>query len=76
MSKCRHCGDEGHNVRTCPLIDVEKGPWFMDPDERWHTKVVFEEGECPGAPGEEREEPCNCDLFYEGETHIDFSDVD
>ena len=75
MSRCSHCGDEGHNVRTCPLSDVEKGPWFKDPDERWHTKVVFEE-EWPGAPVEEREVPCNCDLFGKGETHIDFSDVD
>ena len=58
-----------------PVSDVEKGPWLKDPDERWHTKVVFEE-EWPGAPVEEREVSCKCDLFDKGETHMDFSDVD
>jgi hypothetical protein len=62
MSRCSHCGDEGHNIRTCPVSDVEKGPWFMDPDERWHVKVM-DDGQ---------EVSCNCDLFYEGEEHFDF----
>lgn len=75
MSKCSHCGDEGHNVRTCPLGDVEKGPWLQDPDDRWHTKIVYEE-DWPGSPLTEREVPCNCQYFSEGETHLDFSDVD
>jgi hypothetical protein len=76
VSKCGHCGDEGHNIRTCPLKDVPKGPWFQDPDDRWHTKIVSEEGDWPGAPATEREVPCNCQYWSAGETHYDFDDVD
>ncbi len=61
MSTCSHCGDEGHNIRTCPVGDVEKGPWFKDPDKRWHTKI-----------SDVGEVACNCDLFDEGEKHYDF----
>jgi len=43
MSSCSHCGELGHNIRTCPFGDVEKGPGFKDPDERWHTKVVTDD---------------------------------
>ncbi len=74
-SKCSHCNQEGHNIRTCPLRDVEKGPWFQNPDARWHTKIVHEE-EWPGGPVTEHEVPCNCQFFSEGEQHYDFSDVD
>jgi hypothetical protein len=56
MSKCSHCGDEGHNIRTCPLRDVPKGPWFKDPDDRWHTKIVYEE-DWPGGPLTKEEVP-------------------
>lgn len=75
MSKCGRCGDEGHNIRTCPMDSSEKRPWLKDPDERWHTKIVYEE-DWPGSGVTEREVSCNCDLFDAGETHIDFSDVD
>jgi hypothetical protein len=43
MSSYSHCGEPGHNTRICPFDDVEKGPWFRDPDERWHTKIVTDE---------------------------------
>src|SRR3954451_15669961 len=58
MSKCSHCNQEGHNIRTCPLRGVETGPWFQDPEDRQHTKIVFEE-EWPGGPVTELEVPCD-----------------
>ena len=36
---------------------VEYGPSFQDPDDRWHTKIVYEE-DWPGSPVREREVPC------------------
>ena len=62
MYRCSHCGDEGHNIRTCPLSDVEKGPWFKDPDQRWHAKILDDGTEVS----------CNCQYFDEGESHFDF----
>jgi hypothetical protein len=75
MSKCSHCNQDGHNIRTCPLRDVEKGPWFQNPEDRQHTKIVDEE-EWPGGPVTEQEVPCDCQHFSAGEKHYDFSDVD
>ncbi len=77
MSRCSHCENEGHNVRTCPLSDIEKDvlartPWLKDPDDRWHTKIVSDEEDWPGEPVSEREVSCNCEVWDEGETHYDF----
>ncbi len=53
--------------------DDGKTPWLKDPDKRWHTKIVSEENDLgPGFPAVDREVPCNCQYFDEGETHYDF----
>lgn len=46
--------DEGHNIRACPFGDVPYGPWFQDPDDRWHTKIVSVE-DWPGSRVKERD---------------------
>uniref|UniRef100_A0AAU2K0U3 Uncharacterized protein n=1 Tax=Streptomyces sp. NBC_00049 TaxID=2903617 RepID=A0AAU2K0U3_9ACTN len=45
----------------------DKTPWLKSADERRHIKI-----ETDDQTGEDREVPCTCQYWDEGETHYDF----
>lgn len=65
---CGRCGDQGHNVRTCPVPDGPT-PWNKLPEDRAHTKIVTSYDD--GITSDE-EVPCTCQYFDVGESHYDF----